>query len=95
MTRPTRQDYEDYMVLLYFGRIEKDKDYLPNCINRAYLDFCRTLHKLSGVAHKDEIVRKAKEKLCDEFRSLQEAKRRFSFSPSSSFLNALQQLLFF
>jgi hypothetical protein len=37
----SRADYEDYLIYLYFG---SNADLLTACINRAYLDFNRTLH---------------------------------------------------
>jgi hypothetical protein len=37
---PTREDQEDFLIRLYFG---PGRDYLLLCIQRAYLDFCRTL----------------------------------------------------
>jgi len=40
-------DYENYLVFLYFGAGPYD---LSKCINRAYLDFSRTLHGLGRLA---------------------------------------------
>jgi len=37
----SRRHYEEFLVRLYFG---DGKDYLELCIDRAYLDFNRTLH---------------------------------------------------
>lgn len=42
----TRADYEDYLVYLYFGSAP---DLLTRCLNRAYLDFNRTLHGMGIV----------------------------------------------
>ena len=42
----TRKDYEDYLLLLYFGRSE---NHLESCQDRAYRDFSRTLHGLRSV----------------------------------------------
>lgn len=55
----TRADWEDYLILLYFGR----SDYLVGCIDRAYRDFNRTLHGLGSLENKDDIYEKAKTKL--------------------------------
>lgn len=41
LTTITRDDYEDYLVYLYFGT---SQNYLKACINRAYRDFNRTMH---------------------------------------------------
>jgi hypothetical protein len=41
-----RSDYEDYLILLYFGR---DDDYLSLCQRRAYRDLQRTLHGIGGL----------------------------------------------
>jgi hypothetical protein len=43
-----RGDYEDYLVRVYFGpRFIRSQDFLGACIDRAYLDFNRTLRGLS------------------------------------------------
>ena len=43
-----RGDYEDYLVRVYFGpRFTPSQDFLGACIDRAYLDFNRTLRGLS------------------------------------------------
>ncbi len=44
--RPTRADYENFLVRLYFG---PEKDYLGLCIERAYLDFGRTIHGIGKI----------------------------------------------
>lgn len=49
----TRSDYEKYLVYLYFGKNE-DKDYLLNCIKRAYRDFNRTIHGINKDNSKGE-----------------------------------------
>jgi hypothetical protein len=41
---PTPADREGFLVLVYFGR---DGDFLDLCMRRAYLDFCRTLKRVS------------------------------------------------
>lgn len=56
-SRLTREDYENYLVYLYFGT---DQDLLKACINRAYRDFNRTMHgfgkfKMAGQLY-DEAV---------------------------------------
>jgi hypothetical protein len=46
----TRSDYEEYLVYLYFGA---GPDYLRKSVDRAYLDFSRTLHGMSSLTSKD------------------------------------------
>lgn len=53
----TDKDYKDFLLFLYFG---KDKNYLDNCIDRAYRDFNRTLHGLSTHKFRDDIVSESK-----------------------------------
>ncbi|SRR6266567_1258710 len=55
----TRADWEDYLILLYFGR----SDYMEGCIDRAYRDFNRTLHGLGVMDNKDELYENGKNKL--------------------------------
>jgi len=45
----TRDDYEDYLVRLYFGT---ESDFLVASIARAYLDFSRTLHGIGDLGPK-------------------------------------------
>ena len=52
----TRADYEDYLTRLYFG---SEDDPLSACMNRAYLDFSRTLHGLSKLKAAEELHSKA------------------------------------
>jgi hypothetical protein len=47
-----RSDYEDYLVYLYFGAAPRS-DYLHRCVDRAYLDFNRTLRGLGQ--HADHV----------------------------------------
>jgi hypothetical protein len=49
---PTRADYENYLVYLYFG---SDQDLLKACINRAYRDFNRPLHGFGKFENADEL----------------------------------------
>lgn len=55
----TRADWEDYLILLYFGR----SGYFDGCIDRAYRDFNRTLHGIGCLDKKEEIYIKAKTEL--------------------------------
>jgi hypothetical protein len=45
---PTRADQEDFLIRLYFGPGDND---LRLCIDRAYLDFNRTLHGISKLPY--------------------------------------------
>lgn len=53
----TEKDYKDFLLFLYFG---KDKNYLENCINRAYRDFNRTLHGFDEHESKEIILSSAR-----------------------------------
>jgi len=68
-----RSDYEDYLVCLYFGR-GKD-DYLSKCVNRAYLDFRRTIHGLGKLAteKKEELYEQAANELKQCFSNLRDS----------------------
>lgn len=63
----TRADYEDYLVTLYFGLAT---DHLINCIDRAYLDFSRTLHGLRMVETKSDVHAQARSDLQAYFAGL-------------------------
>lgn len=65
---PTRQDQEDFLIRLYFG---VKSDYLEMCIDRAYLDFNRTLH---GIRNHQEIYKSAKMLLTESIRMLSKNK---------------------
>ena len=65
----TRLDYEEYMIRIYFGR----GDYLTGCIDRAYLDFNRTLHGLGRIRKGDELYKKATERLKRRLSDLRKA----------------------
>jgi hypothetical protein len=52
----SRKDFEDYLSCLYFGSIA---DLLHACIDRAYLDFNRTLHGLGKIKNASVIKIKA------------------------------------
>jgi len=67
----TRLDYEDFLICLYFGQ---EHDYLLNCINRAYLDFNRTLHGLGDLASKNALYEHACSNLKQLFGDLQNGK---------------------
>ena len=57
---PTRADQEDFLIRLYFGAGDK---YLRLCVNRAYLDFNRTLHGIAKLPHADAVRKEASEKV--------------------------------
>lgn len=59
----TEKDYKDFLLFLYFG---KDKNYLDNCIDRAYRDFNRTLHGFDNHKYKKIILNESKEYLKEE-----------------------------
>lgn len=48
----TRTDYEDFLIHLYFGPSAAG---IPACINRAYLDFNRTLRGLQTLPNKEQL----------------------------------------
>lgn len=59
----TEKDCKEFLLLLYFG---KNKDYLENCLDRAYRDFNRTLHGFYKHKHKEIILIEAKKYLKEE-----------------------------
>lgn len=59
----TEKDQKDFLLFLYFG---KNKNYLDNCIDRAYRDFNRTLHGFDNHKYKEIILEKAKAYLKEE-----------------------------
>ena len=64
----TNNDINKFLVRVYFGEIKKDnlpKNIILLAINRAYLDFCRTLRDFKLEHHHDEIITKSKEYLKD------------------------------
>lgn len=56
-TNLTQKDYNNFLLFLYFG---KNKDYLENCIDRAYRDFNRTIHGFVNNKNKDNILKESK-----------------------------------
>lgn len=64
----TRTDYEDYLVYLYFGA---DPDPLMLCLNRAYLDFNRTLHGMGSLDSREALFAAARAALGQAICSLQ------------------------
>lgn len=70
---PTRRDQEDFLIRLYFGK----GDYLEMCIDRAYLDFSRTLH---GIKNHQGIYQSAKIVMTDSLRMLSENTSKFDSS---------------
>lgn len=67
----TEKDYKDFLLFLYFG---KDKNYLDNCIDRAYRDFNRTLHGFSKHISREVILNKSKEYLKHEILLIKDSK---------------------
>lgn len=57
-TAPSREDYNDYVLHLYFGFSENP---LESCIKRAYLDLARTLHGFSKHKNHERIFKSAVE----------------------------------
>ena len=62
-----RSDYEDYLVHVYFGRID---DPMQACLRRAYLDFNRTLRDIAKL--ENNISHKATKVLKEMFALIQE-----------------------
>lgn len=56
-TNLVERDCKDFLLFLYFGR---NKDYLENCIDRAYRDFNRTIHGFANNKNKDNILKESK-----------------------------------
>jgi hypothetical protein len=54
-TRATRRDYDDFLLVLYFGR-DGLADPKRACVRRAYLDFNRTIH---GIGEFPDVYNKA------------------------------------
>ncbi|HET58766.1 MAG TPA: hypothetical protein ENN32_00140 [Chloroflexi bacterium] len=52
----TRTDYEDFLIRIYIGT---DQDFFTGCINRAYLDFNRTMHGFAKFDPERKIYNKA------------------------------------
>ncbi|HNQ64876.1 MAG TPA: hypothetical protein PK842_03925 [Smithella sp.] len=52
----TRQDWEEYLIRLYFGT---KNDLIKSCINRAYRDFNRTLHGMDDHKNKQDLFDRA------------------------------------
>src|SRR5208282_3617867 len=46
-TRAARRDFDDFLLVLYFGR-DALADPKRACVQRAYLDFNRTIHGIGG-----------------------------------------------
>lgn len=65
----TRADYEDFLVHLYFGA---SGDPLTSCLDRAYLDFSRTLHGIGVLAAREALYPKARAELAGAISSLRE-----------------------
>lgn len=56
-TNLVERDCKDFLLFLFFGR---NKDYLENCIDRAYRDFNRTIHGFANNKNKDNILKESK-----------------------------------
>lgn len=63
----TRLDFENYLIRLYFG---SETDLLKACLDRAYLDFNRTLHGIHKIENSSELYNRAVILLKDEFDQL-------------------------
>lgn len=70
-----REDYEEFLLMLYFG---SNKDYINNCIDKAYLDFNRTLHGFSKVKNRDMLHTNARTYIKDKFIGLKSNIDRFN-----------------
>lgn len=63
----SRKDFENYLFRVYFG---SENDLVRACINRAYLDFNRTLHGLGKIENADVIKNKAVDLLKSQIHAL-------------------------
>jgi len=63
----TRTDYENYLVYLYFG---SNQNLLEACINRAYLDFNRTMHGFGKFEKARQLKKEAVSSLQESFGNL-------------------------
>lgn len=70
--KPTRDDFEDYLICIYFGSGE----YLDECIGRAYRDLNRTLWGIASLKYKKELDEKAVNTIKELFKSIKS--QRFS-----------------
>ena len=68
---PTRLDQENFLIRLYFG---SKSGHLEMCIDRAYLDFNRTLH---GIKHYPSIYKSAKLVMTESLEILSQNKSKF------------------
>lgn len=66
-----RSHYEDFLVCTSFRVRGPNPDYLKSCIDRAYLDFNRTLHGLIELPSRDMLSEQATKKLILEFSDLE------------------------
>lgn len=64
-----RKDYEDYLLRLYFG---DNNDLLAACINRAYLDFNRTIHGIDKIITKDRLYLETSDYIKESFSDIRE-----------------------
>ena len=64
---PTQSDFDEFLLRLYFGQIG---DYLRLCVDRAYLDFNRTLHGMAKEKRREAIRAAGASILLKSLRSL-------------------------
>ena len=62
-----REQYEEFLVMLYFGR---EKNRLKACLDRAYRDFNRTLHGIGSLANATAIHAGAVDLMLHAFNAL-------------------------
>lgn len=79
--RPSGSDNYEYLLRVYFG---SKGDYLARCIDRAYLDFCRTLdgiqkfNKTEKKAGREPLIDQASAYLKEAIADLKEKTATFS-----------------
>ena len=66
----TKEQWDKYILDLFFGKTESEDDALNNCINRAYRDFNRTLHRFGSIENNEKITIDVKKHLFDEFQNV-------------------------
>jgi len=67
----TEEDLYKYLIKLYFNL--KDGD-LEACVKRAYLDICRTLHRIRKHQGKEELFANAKKKVIEILSRIKKSK---------------------
>ena len=66
----TREQWDKYILDLFFGTTNNTEDALNNCINRAYRDFNRTLHGFGSHDNNEKTTTDVKKYLFDEFEKI-------------------------